>query len=153
MNSTIRRNSQTCLPQTAHYTSQRWSRYTSELVGPEPSNPGVHLLSSTDKANALAAAHANNEDHLRTHCPLNDLAELFWFASCFRLRQRSQFTKFRVAFAIALHLALALPCNCCHDPFIVRSTQTCPPIHWFQLACTSVSMFTINVDNCLFLCS
>ena len=43
----------------------------------------------------------------------------------------SQFTKFRVAFVIALHLALVLFCNCCHDPFIVRSAQTCPQFTGF----------------------
>ena len=39
--------------------------------------------------------------------------------------------------AIASHLAFALLCNCycCHDPFIVRSTRTCPPFTGFtQLA-------------------
>ena len=43
------------------------------------------------------------------------------------------------------------PCNCyCrHDPFIVRSA---PPLAGVHSAYTSVSMFTINVDNCLFLC-
>ena len=41
-------------------------------------------------------------------------------------------------------------CYSCHDPFIVRSAQTCPPSTGFHSACTSVSMFTINVDNCLF---
>ena len=36
------------------------------------------------------------------------------------------------------------PCYCSHDPFIVRSAQTCTPFTG------SVSMFTINVDNFLF---
>ena len=33
------------------------------------------------------------------------------------------FTKFRVAFC---------HCHCCHDPFIVRSAQNCPPITDFN---------------------
>ena len=44
-------------------------------------------------------------------------------------------------------------CNCCHDPLIVRSAQTRPPFTGHTQLCTSVSMFTISVDNCLFLCS
>ena len=38
--------------------------------------------------------------------------------------------------------------HCCHDPIIVRTASTFP---WFHSVCASVSMFTINVDNCLFL--
>ena len=44
-------------------------------------------------------------------------------------------------------------CHCCHDLFIVRSAQTRPPFTGFTQLCTSVSMFTINADNCMFLCS
>ena len=59
---------------------------------------------------------------------------------------------FALHFTIALHLALAELCKCCHVPFIVRSAQTCPPFNGFtQLP--PVSMFTINVDDCLCLCS
>ena len=64
-------------------------------------------------------------------------------------------SNFRVAFDIALHIALAFAscnCCCCHDPFSVRNSNL-STIHWFHSACTSVSMFTINVHNCLFLCS
>ena len=48
----------------------------------------------------------------------------------------SQFTKFRGA---SCHCVAPCPCfascNCCHDPFIVRSAQTCPPFTGFtQLA-------------------
>ena len=43
-------------------------------------------------------------------------------------------------------------CHCCHDPFIVRSAQTRLPFTGFTQLCTSVSTFTINVDNCLFVC-
>ena len=39
--------------------------------------------------------------------------------------------KFSRSFAIALHLALAVHCNCCHDPFIVGSAHTCPPFTGF----------------------
>ena len=42
-------------------------------------------------------------------------------------------------------------CNCCHDQFIVRSAQTCPPFNGFpQLACIRLD---VHADNCLFLCS
>ena len=44
--------------------------------------------------------------------------------------------KFALHFTIALHLATCFAsCNCCHDPFIVRSAQTRPPFTGFtQLA-------------------
>ena len=64
------------------------------------------------------------------------------------------FTKFRAA---SCHCFAPCPCfascGCCHDPFIVRSAQNLSTVHWFHSACTSVSMSTINADNCLFLCS
>ena len=70
----------------------------------------------------------------------------------FGVSQCSQ--NFALHHAFALHLAIALLlCKCCHDPFIVRSAQTCPPFTGFHSACTFVSMLTINADNCLFLCS
>ena len=40
-------------------------------------------------------------------------------------------------------------CFCCHDPFIVMNLNL-STTHWFHSACTSVSMFTINVNNRLF---
>ena len=60
---------------------------------------------------------------------------------------QSVFTKIRAA---SCHCFAS--CNCCHDPFIVRSAQNSSTAHWFHSACTSVSMFAINADNCLFLC-
>ena len=47
-----------------------------------------------------------------------------------------KFTKFLVALAITLHLVLTFLCNCCccHDPFIVRNAQTCPPF----IVCTQL---------------
>ena len=47
------------------------------------------------------------------------------------------------------HRIASCPCYCCHDPFIVRSSNL-STIHWFHSACTSVSMFTINVDTICF---
>ena len=49
---------------------------------------------------------------------------------------QSVFTKFRAA---SCHCFAPCPCfascNCCHDPFIVRNAQTCPPFTGFtQLA-------------------
>ena len=84
---------------------------------------------------------------------------------------QSMFTKFRAA---SCHCVSPCPCfascNCCHDPFIVRSAQTCPPFAGFtQLAhlsrcsrstlttvcfCARVSVFTSGL--CVFfgsLCS
>ena len=52
--------------------------------------------------------------------------------------------------ALPLLCFLPLLC-CCHDPFIVRSAQTRLTFHWFHSACRSVSMFTINAGDCLFL--
>ena len=45
------------------------------------------------------------------------------------------------------------PCfvNCCHDQFIVRSASNLSIVHRVHSAHTSVSMFTINTDNCLLL--
>ena len=61
----------------------------------------------------------------------------FWALKAIAKFGVSHRSKYRVAFAIALHLALALLCNCycCHDPFIVRSAQTCPPL----IGCTQLS--------------
>ena len=67
----------------------------------------------------------------------------------------SHCSKFRAAFCHCFapcSCPVSCNCYCCHDPFIVRSAQTCPPFTGFTQPCTSVSMFTINVDNCLFLC-
>ena len=41
--------------------------------------------------------------------------------------------------------------HCCHDPFIVRNASNLTAVPWFHSFCACVSMFTINVDNCLFL--
>ena len=50
----------------------------------------------------------------------------------------SQFTKYRAAFCHCFAPCLCFAscnCYCCHDPFIVRSAQTCPPFTGFtQLA-------------------
>ena len=45
------------------------------------------------------------------------------------------------------------PCfaHCCHDQFIVRSASYLSTVSWFHSVCASVSMFTINTDNCLVL--
>ena len=45
------------------------------------------------------------------------------------------------------------PCfaHCCHDPFIVRNASNFSTFPRFHSVCASVSMFTINIDNCLFL--
>ena len=51
-----------------------------------------------------------------------------------------------------LHLGLDFLCNYCHDPFVVSRCSNLSAIRWFHSACTSVSMFTINVDNSLILC-
>ena len=50
-------------------------------------------------------------------------------------------------------LLLRCPCfaDCCHDPFIVRSASNLSTFPWFHSVCASVSIFTINFDNCLFL--
>ena len=64
------------------------------------------------------------------------------FASSRQVRRQSVFTKFRVAscqwFAPCPCFA---SCHCCHDPFIVRSTQTRQPFTGFHSTCTSVSTF------------
>ena len=61
-------------------------------------------------------------------------------------------TKFRIAcrscFAPLLLLCLCFA-YCCHDAFIVRSASIFSTFPRFHSA--SVSMFTINIDNCLFL--
>ena len=63
-------------------------------------------------------------------------------------------TKFRVASGHCVAFCFCFAsCDCCHDPFIVRSAQNLSTVRWFHTACTSVSMFTTNADNCLFLCS
>ena len=68
------------------------------------------------------------------------------------VRRQSVFTNFRVAFCHCFAPCRYIAsCDCCHDPFIVRSAQS--TFHWFHSACTSVSMFTINADYCLFQCS
>ena len=41
--------------------------------------------------------------------------------------------------------------HCCHDAIIVRTASNFSTIPWFHSECASVSMFMINVDNCLFL--
>ena len=61
----------------------------------------------------------------------------------------SQCSKFRIASALDLHLAIALLCNCCHDPIIVRSAQTCPLFTGFaQLAhpsrCSLTTLTTVS---------
>ena len=81
-------------------------------------------------------------------CSLCHRAFMGSFESSSRVRRQSVFTNFRVAYC---HCCAS--CNCCHDPFIVRSAQTRPPFTGFHSACTPVSMFTINAENCLFLCS
>ena len=50
-------------------------------------------------------------------------------------------------------LLLRCPCfaHCCHDPFIARSASNFSTFPRFHSVCASVSMFTINIDNCLFL--
>ena len=54
----------------------------------------------------------------------------------------SQSTKSRAA---SCHCFTPCPCfascDCCHDPFIVRSAQTRPTFTGFTQLCTSVSMF------------
>ena len=59
-----------------------------------------------------------------------------WALKSYRqLLELARSQHFALHFAIALHIALALLCICCHDPFTVRSTQTCPPFTGFtQLA-------------------
>ena len=66
----------------------------------------------------------------------------------------SQFTNFRVACAIALHLALPLICNCycCHDPFIVRNAQTCPPSTGFTQLSHPSRCSRSTLTTVLFLC-
>ena len=56
----------------------------------------------------------------------------------------SQFTKFRIA-------CCSCSAPCCHDPFIVRSASNLSTVPWFHSVCVSVSMFSTNADNCLFL--
>ena len=53
-------------------------------------------------------------------------------------------------FALALLLLCSCACSCCHDPFIVRSASNLFIVPRFHSVCASVSMFTINTDNCLF---
>ena len=45
--------------------------------------------------------------------------------------------------------------HCCHDPIIMRSASNLSTVFWFQSVCASLSMFTINTDNCrvLFMCT
>ena len=40
---------------------------------------------------------------------------------------------------------------CYHGPFIVRCAPSLSTVSWFHSVSASVSMFTINTDNCLFL--
>ena len=61
---------------------------------------------------------------------------------------RSVFTKFRAA---SCHCSASLLLSR-HDPFHREKSQTRPPFNGFTQLCTSVSMFTTNVDSCLFLC-
>ena len=64
-----------------------------------------------------------------------------------QVRRQSVFTKLHGAYC---HCFAPLPLL---SWFVHR--EKCPnssTIHWFNSACTSVSMFTINVDNCHFLC-
>ena len=62
------------------------------------------------------------------------------------------------SFMLRLPLLCYLPLHCflqllfCHDQFIVQNSSL-STIHWFHSTCTSVSMFTINVDKHLLLCS
>ena len=52
-----------------------------------------------------------------------------------------------------------VPCycfaHCCHDPIIMRTASHFSTFPRFHSVCASVSMFMINIDNCLFqfLCS
>ena len=63
-------------------------------------------------------------------CSLCHLAFMGSFESSSRVRRQSVFTNFRVAYCYSF-----ASCNCCHDPFIVRSAQTRPPFTGFtQLA-------------------
>ena len=72
----------------------------------------------------------------------------------------SQFTKFRVAFCrCCAPCPCFASCTCCHDPFIVRSAQTCPPFTGFtQLAhpsrCSRSTLTTVyfctRSSSCVF---
>ena len=78
-------------------------------------------------------------------CSLCHRAFMGSIKSSRQVRRQSVFTKIS---RCILPLLCFLPLLSC--PFIVRSAQTRQPFTGFtQLA----SMFTINADNCLFLCS
>ena len=64
-------------------------------------------------------------------------------------------------FALRLPLHCTLPLRCSLQVLLLLPSwfvhrEKCSHlsnVHWFHSACTSVSMFAINADNCLFLCS
>ena len=68
---------------------------------------------------------------------------------CSPNKATSQFSR-NFALLVALALLLALP-PCCHDPSILRNASNLSTIFWFHSVCASVSMFTINTDNCVVL--
>ena len=83
-------------------------------------------------------------------CSLSVIIAHIWALKVIAKFGVSHFSKFRVAFCNCFapcSCFASCKCYCCHDPFIVRSSNL-STIHWFHSACTSVSMFTINADNC-----
>ena len=67
-------------------------------------------------------------------------------ASCHCFASRS------CSYSCSCSCSYCCSCSCCHDPFIMRIVKL---VHRsrFHSICTSVSMFTINADKCMFLCS
>ena len=83
-------------------------------------------------------------------------------ASTLHTRRLKVITNFGVGQFINFALHLPVPCTLPLLCFVLQllllscsvHREKYPnlyTIHWFHSACTSVSMFTINVDNCLFL--
>ena len=93
-------------------------------------------------SNARLVSYQHNLGPEKKTSALSVIIARFWALKVIAKFGVSHCSKIRVALAIALHIALAL--------LLAIDLST---INWFHSAYTSVSMFSINVDNYLFLCS
>ena len=99
---------------------------------------------------ALVQTQPGPEKKKTSDCSLCHHGAFFGLKAITNIEVSQCLQNFALHFAMTLLLALALLCNCCHDPFIVRRAQTCPPFTGFtQLAHPSRGSRSTR----LFLCS
>ena len=104
-------------PQMKCHKTQNHARTTSEVDGATSSQPGAHLRSNKEKARALAAVHANNEDHLVIHAlftkSLNSSGSSL--ASATRWRKRNDSADHLPPTSHAKTTNRARPCTCANS--------------------------------------